>query len=121
MKRDMNLVRKILQWAEQQEHGFTGGNPKFDNISEEVIDHHIYLMNDAGLIDAVDSTNLSSTSPTALMSNISWRGHEFLDASRDETIWNKAKDTILKPAAGVAFDVLLEWLKIETKKKLGLP
>jgi hypothetical protein len=35
MKRDMNLIREILKWAESQEHGYTGGNPDVETESSE--------------------------------------------------------------------------------------
>jgi hypothetical protein len=44
-----------------------------------------------------------------------------LEASRDPTLWQRAKENVLKPAGGMAFNVLLEWLKTEAKTKLGLP
>lgn len=120
MKRDMNLVREILKWAEQQENGYTGGNPSFDEASDEVVAYHVHLMWEAGLINAIDSTSMESSSPDAEILSITWDGYEFLDAARDDNIWNKAKESIIKPTAGVAFDVLLEWLKAEMKQKLGM-
>ena len=120
MKRDMNLVRAILLWTENQEHGYVGGNPSIEGYTEEEIGYHIYLMYQAGLVNAADTTSMGDKSPNALLLGVSWLGHEFLDAAKDETIWSKAKNTILKPTAGVAFDVLLEWLKAEARKKLGI-
>lgn len=120
MKRDMNLVREILLWTESQEHGYVKGNPSLEGYSEEEIGYHVYLMSQAGLVNAADTTSMGDESPNAILLGISWLGHEFLDAAKDDTIWSKAKNTILKPTAGVAFDVLLEWLKAEAKKKIGL-
>jgi hypothetical protein len=120
MKRDMNLVREILLWAENQEHGYVDTNPSIEGYTEEQIGYHVYLMYQAGLVNASDTTSMGDKSPNALLLALSWLGHEFLDAAKDETIWSKAKNTILKPTAGVAFDVLLEWLKTEARKKLGI-
>ncbi|MBL9188769.1 MAG: DUF2513 domain-containing protein [Opitutaceae bacterium] len=52
---------------------------------------------------------------------MTWSGHDFLDAMRDEGIWKMAQDSILKPIGGVAFEVLKEWLKSQMRTKLGFP
>jgi len=43
---------------------------------------------------------------------LSW-GCEFVDAVRSDTLWNKAKDNIIKPASSFSFGVLRDWLKAE--------
>jgi len=120
MKRDMDLVRKILLWAEIQEHGYVEGNPSIDGYSEEEIGYHVYLMYQANLVIAADTSAKGDKSPNAILIGLSWLGHEFLDAAKDDTIWSKAKKTVLKTTTGITFDVLLEWLKAEVKRKIGL-
>ena len=121
MKRDMELVREILLWTENQEHGRVSKNPIIEGYSEEQIGYHIYLMGKAGLVKAADVTSGSDRSPHALLIELTWNGHEFLSASKDETIWAKAKNTIFKTTASITFDILMEWLKAEARKNLGLP
>jgi len=120
MRRDMNLVREILMWAENQEHGFVNENPSIEGYSEEEIGYHVHLMHQASLVNAADDTAMGDKSPSALLSGLSWLGHEFLEASKDNTIWSKAKNTVLKTTSGVTFEVLFEWLKAEAKKQLGI-
>ena len=38
--------------------------------------------------------------------SLTWQGHEFLDAARNDTIWRKAKKKVLETTGGLAFDVL---------------
>jgi Hypothetical protein (DUF2513) len=121
MKRDMNLIREILMWAESQEHGYTGGNPDIEGYSDEEVAYHVYLMSQAGLANAIDTGSIDSESPCALLLSLTWTGHEFLDAAKDDTIWTKAKETILKPGVSMTFNFLIEWLKTEAKTKLGFP
>jgi hypothetical protein len=40
---------------------------------------------------------------------------------RDDTIWKKAKEQVLKPGASWSFEILKEWAKHELKQKFGLP
>lgn len=40
-----------------------------------------------------------------------WKGHDFLDAAKDDTLWNKAKEKFLIPGVSFTFDILFQWLK----------
>lgn len=120
MKRDLDLCRTILLTIESQPHGFAD-ELHIDGYSEEQIGYHVYLLGEAGLLKTSVCTVMDSHSPQALPINLTWDGHEFLDASKDNSLWEKAKAKVIKPAGGVAFDLLLEWLKAEAKQRLGLP
>jgi hypothetical protein len=56
---------------------------------------------------------------------MTWAGHDFLDAARDVSIWNKAKEHVLKPGFSWSFSILTEFLRMEAQKRLemafGLP
>jgi hypothetical protein len=126
MKRDFDLIRRIMVQVEKVPAGhlvdeslieFLGLDREYDR---ETILEHIKLILEEGLVrgkvhesfGANDSFNITG---------ITWKGHDFIDASKDETIWGKAKETVLKPTASITFGILLEWLKQEAKAKLGLP
>jgi len=121
MKRDMNLVREILIWAEAQDHGYSGGNPKIEGHTDEEIAFHVHLIGQAGLAKVADVTDLDSKSPEALFLSITDQGYEFLIAAKDNSIWAKAKETIIKPGATMTVNLLFEWLKAEAKTRLGFP
>ena len=124
MKRDMDLVRKILMVCADHEHGFAPRALQIEGYSEEQVGHHAYLMLEAGLVKGVDVTPKHATSPQASVTSITWDGHEFLEASRDEGLWSKAKK-----AAGSSGGMVLEVLKSvlvglatdAAKKAAGLP
>lgn len=120
MKRDMDLVRQLLFVMEKAEHGHCDEPLVVDGYTAEQIGYHAYLLNQAGLIVAVDATAMDSEGPVFIPVCLTWAGHDFLDSVKDDTVWQKAKTYVLKPAAGVAFDVLISWLKAEALKKFGL-
>jgi len=109
MKLDMDLVRKILITLEEQPHGFFCQTLTIDGFSAEQIGYHVTLMGEAGLLNAIDMTSMDSQSPEAMPQRLTWQGHQFLNACRDEGRWTKAK-TIFKDAGGVSFDVAKEIL-----------
>jgi hypothetical protein len=51
---------------------------------------------------------------------LTWKGYDFISAAKDDSLWKKAKESILKPTGSMTFDVLLEWLKAEIRAKIGL-
>jgi hypothetical protein len=97
---------------------YLGLGEKYDRAT---ILEHINLLLEEGFINGSIQNNCDGLIDAVTISRLTWKGHDFLDASRDESIWLKAKETILKPAASITFSLLLEWLKEEAKKKIGLP
>lgn len=121
MQRDFDLIRKILLTMEAHEHGFLANRLEIEGYTEEQIGFHMYLLGEAGLAKVVENTHVQSESPSAFPLNLTWAGYEFLEAAKDETLWGKAKERVIRPAGGVAFGVLVEWLKAEARTRLGLP
>ena len=121
MKRDRDLVRAILKWMEAQPEGHNvDWKIEIEGHTAEQIGFHVHLMGQAGLIVADDSTATEHLSPQATPVSITSDGYEFLDAASDSAVWSKARHHVIGPAGGVAFTVLLEWLKAEARIRLGL-
>jgi len=120
MKRDMDLVRQILLSATAHEHGYADENPKVSGFTEDQIGHHIYLMQQAGLVEASDSSALDSSSPTALLLCVTWKGHDFIEAARSNNVWTSAKEKAKSVGGSMSFDLLKELLVATAKSQLGL-
>ena len=122
MKRDMDLVRKILFAVEEREMGEIG---KIDipDYSQELIGRHVELMLERGLIDGKVIPN--SDGPhhriaAYIVNRLTWNGYDFLDASRNETIWERAKKKCMEETGGLALDLLRETLSIVGKEMLRI-
>jgi hypothetical protein len=123
MKRDMDLVRKILMACSDHEHGRAPANLQIAGYSEEEIGYHAYIMNEAGLVRATDITNMGSPSPAAFIVSLTWDGHDFLEASRNEGLWSKAKQAAGSTGGmvlGVLKSVLIDLATQAAKKAAGL-
>ena len=107
MKRDMDLVRKILLDVEESDE-WRHSAVAIEGLDDEMVSYHVKLLHQAGLIEAVDKTSLGTLCwhPTTL----TWDGHEFLDAARDESRWGTAKNTLLSKVGVLSFDLLKETL-----------
>lgn len=104
MKRDMDLIRAILMAIEEMPTPRPRQTDfKLDGYDPEIVSYHVFLLNDAGLIQASDvSHNLAfAWAPKRL----TWAGHEFLDAARNDNIWAAAKK-VCGGAGSLSFDVL---------------
>ncbi len=117
MKRDMDLIRRIAMAAEDVRYGHTLRG--LEGVTPEDFFHHVRLMQEAGLLEASLQEYQDFSSPKAAVWRLTWAGHDFLDAARSDTIWAKAKSSILKPGMSFTFDLLKEWLKAEVAQ--GFP
>jgi len=113
VKRDINLIRKILQRVEIYEDP-NGLNEilQFDGYTSAQVFYHMKLLYDAGLITARVGDVWDPDTEFQFI-NLTWSGHEFLDAVRDDNLWEKAKEIVMKPGASFTFDILLAWLKAQ--------
>jgi hypothetical protein len=121
MKRDMELVRAIL--LEVEKTGPNGGQIEIADRSVEEVNYHIKRMDEAGLIHAVISkTILSGSTPPSpyRIMEMTWKGHDFLDAARDTGVWRKALSRIGGAVGSATLDVLMAALADEAKRQLGL-
>ena len=118
MKRDMDLIRKMLLAIEEDPHGFA---PKIEiqGYTREQIGYHAVLLGEAGLAKIIDMTLEESKTPEAIVERLTWAGHEFLDSARENRIWNQAKDKIAK-IGGASIQIWLMILTEFIKKELGL-
>ena len=123
MKRDMDLIRSILQEVKScDDPNGLERMPEIEGHTEAQVSYHLKLLHDAGLIEALVSDAAFGASYSDFMHiNLTWAGQDFLDASKDDSLWAKAKETIIKPGTSFTFDILLEWLKMKAKEKIGLP
>lgn len=116
MNRDMDLVRRIAL--------ATGDLPAgeqlrgLDGVPPEVFAQHVEWMQEAGLVAAIISASVGGPRYAAV-SRLTWSGCDFADVVRDDTLWLKAKEKVLKPSASWTFGLLTEWLKAEISQ--GFP
>ena len=102
MKRDVDLARQILFEIEKQPSYLSEIHIDFEGYTTEQIHYHVMLLHEAGLIVA---HNLSSSNDLYwLPERLTWQGHEFLEASRNNANWNKVKEIMAK-GGGFVFDI----------------
>ena len=104
MKRDMDLVRKLLFKLEQQEDEAGLIVMHVEGVDEQTLSGHIHLMCEAGLIDARDLS--TKDGPAWMPQRLTWRGHEFVEAIRSDSVWEKLKRMVREKTGGLALTAL---------------
>ena len=105
MHRKMDLARAILLELEEM-CPFTGSwhDISVPGYTDQEIWYHIRLLSEAGLIDAELIPLLMSRWQVWKAKTITWDGHEFLDAARDDTRWNQAKGVVKDKGVALTFE-----------------
>jgi hypothetical protein len=121
MKRDNDLIRKLVLALEDAPNGFAPATLDIEGYTPEQIGYHAYLLIDAGLAKGSDVTSMGRSSPEALLTSLTWAGHEFAEAARDQTRWNNAIRIVREKGGSVTLAVLTQLLTALMKGALGLP
>lgn len=119
MKRNMDLVRKILIAMNNHEHGFVSQELEIEGYTQEQIGYHCFLLDEAGLIQATDVSTDDDLSPSALPIRLTWEGHEFIENAQNDKIWGQAKEAVGK-IGDVSFSVWASVLSQIVITSLGI-
>lgn len=124
MKRDMDLVRDLLLKIEGHpglnrvaQYQFGPGDIGITEENHTAVAFHLDLMIEAGLVQG------NSAMRMPIVSGLTWQGHEFLDAIRDDGIWKKTKEGASR-IGGWTVPIITELAKGYLKAKareLGIP
>ena len=103
MKRDFDLIRNILLYLE--------GNHDIDLsiYTKDQIDYHKALIVEAGFAEGkahYPSSHKTDIPSFVAINRLTWDGHEFIDKSKNDNIWNKSKSMISEKGAEISFDIL---------------
>lgn len=120
MKRDMELIRKLILLLEDNPHMTAPSQIHIEGYTRQQIAYHKYLLVDAGLAVGQDVTHLGSVGPDYKLSYLTWAGHDFADACRDQKTWEEATKIVKEKAGSVTFEVLKQLLVSLIKRSVGL-
>lgn len=106
MKRDMELVRKILLYIEENYKSNPIRHIDIDGYSDKEIIYHCELLDDAGYLNEFEEIPWTGGVNGITIKGLSWYGHEFLDTIRNDTVWSKTKETITKNGLSATVEVV---------------
>jgi hypothetical protein len=106
VKRDVELVRSILLAVEEADP-WTVTERSFPDYEPIVVAQHVALLKEAGYLEggiAEDSSR--GVAVEANVQRLTWEGHEFLDAVRSDTVWEKTKSKIADTVGSVSLEIV---------------
>ncbi len=114
MKRDNDLLRELLIEFEAQKSWQIFVHPPLGMTELELVrEHHVQLLSDVGfLLEMGDSLYRMTNS-----------GHDFLDAIREDTNWNRTKAVAAKAGGvglGLMRDIALGYIRQKAVEQ-GIP
>lgn len=123
MKRDMELIRKILIAIEEDPNEPMGWiDLEIEGYEDQVVSYHIELLYRAGMVGARDLSSMSGYEWK--VTKLTWSGHEFLDSIKNESVWSKLKEKLGSDVSSlpitVVSQVAIEAAKVWALNKLGL-
>ena len=118
MQRDLDLIRAILLDIEARGTPMELIDPVVEGYNELQVSYHVMLMEDAGLIRAMDRSAIGIYRWSA--GGLTWLGHELAELIRSDELWEAAKgDVIQATVGGLPFDVLRDRLRELVMRRLA--
>lgn len=106
MKRDMDLVRKILLEIEEEHISTAIYDLKIEGYNMETIAYHCKIMYEAGLISDYNAQYAEGRIYSFGVGSLTWEGNDYLDKVRDNSIWRKTKDVIMQKGLPLVFETV---------------
>ena len=106
MKRDMELIRKILFAIEEQYKPGEGvlWNLKIDDYDMRTIAEHCDLLHQQEFVKSYKASYADNVLHTFWVGNISSKGYDYLELIRNDSVWNKTKTEIEKKELPQTFE-----------------
>jgi len=117
----MDLIRKLLLEYEAADPSDEWYVPDIKGYDEKAVDYHIKLMLDAGFLEKGFGPSLFDPNQR-LCCRLRWEGHDFLEASRDDERWAKAKETAGKVGVftiEILKQILAQLIQTQLKQVMG--
>lgn len=112
MKRDMELCRKILLAIEELYVDAPIYNLKIEGYFIEQIAYHCKILKDANLISDYKALYGDNRIVNFGVGSLTAEGNNYLDKIRNESVWNKVKDTVREKGIPLTIESITRTLPI---------
>lgn len=107
MERNWDTIREILTLVEKCT--LPTDEVRLSNFPSEragEISYHMTLLIEAGLVKGCISQTVSLEPKDFIAQRLTWSGHEFFDAIKSESIWEKTKNKFFEEGISMTFDLV---------------
>ncbi len=120
MKRNWDIIREILLKAEELNPECTLILSDFDEDRAHEIVYHVKLLDESGLIKVSIVEFLGDANIHFDLDRLTWAGHDFLDAVRNDSMWNKTKEMITDKGGAMTLELIKSFAISLAKTALGI-
>lgn len=125
MRRDDDLIRQLMLDLESATTAVNDAH-QVNGYTRDEVAYHLGLILRAGLAEGPKPRYSDDGSdPTIprliIVLRLTPAGHDFIDTLRDDTVWNKVKESSKKVGGSLSLDVLKQLGISVLKAQLGLP
>jgi hypothetical protein len=120
MKRSWDTIREILLKSEELELDTTLRLSDFDEDRTDEIAYHVKLLEESGLIKVSIVEFCGGAGIHFDLERLTWSGHDFLDAVRNETTWSKTKAMISDKGGAMTFELIKSVAIALAKTAIGI-
>ena len=119
-QRNFDLIRAILLKIESYPPNtpIQASHLTFEKYPLEVVFFHVEMLKDADFIDAIITKSHNRCG--FVIKKITWKGYEFLDNAKNDTIWKKFKDEAEKKGSSMSMTIVNSLLTAAAKKYFDL-
>lgn len=123
MKRDMELIKKLLLHIEENGiHGKLLRGIEVEGYTPQETSYHVKLLVTNGFVEGKNAG--ADGYPMWIPGDITWEGQEFISGFKNENVWlsfkEKFGDQLQSLPMGVVASVLKDLSKAYIKDKLGM-
>lgn len=120
MKRDIELIRKMVLFIEDHPSGRAPGRISIPGYTPEEIGYHSYLLVDSGLAHGTSIETGDSPGPIYRILRLTSLGHDFAASARTQYIWDEVvEDMRQKGMVAATIDILKKALDARIRKHLN--
>ncbi|WP_020404480.1 DUF2513 domain-containing protein [Gracilimonas tropica] len=121
MQRDLDLIRAILFKISNEPAEEVRFRPvEIEGYNEETIGYHVWLLGDGGYLDITTNETAGGSFAHVQVNEIKWKGQEFIDAARNQNIWEKFKVKVVEKGGSIPFSIATEVLTSIAKNEFGV-
>ena len=104
----------------QPKHIIEGSELEISGYDGRLISDHINIMYEAGLIEGYADRAQDGRLITVYPTRLTWNGHEFLTAAKNESAWSNFKDKLKSTSSSIPIKVAETFLLKYIEKEVGI-
>jgi Hypothetical protein (DUF2513) len=121
MRRDMDLIRKMVLFLEDHPSGYAPSELQFEGYTRSQIGYYACLLVDAGLAVGSDVTSLGDNGPNYRLTHLNSAGHDFAENARNQYVWDEVTQEMKdKGVIAASIDIVSRMLDKALRRRLDV-